>query len=100
MRGWVQVPQLMAHGMRHDLFQRLLQVFAQCAAHADQGILQGRLQHVGDALFQQVVDLALHLMQDALRQALLDGVPVRLRGGRQGGRGGAYFAVSDYALAR
>lgn len=40
--------------------------------------LQGRLQHVGDALFQQVVDLALHLVQDALGQACFDGVPVGL----------------------
>ena len=70
--------QLMAHRMRHDLLQRLLQVFAQSAPHADQGVLQGRLQDMGDALFQQMVDLALHLMQDALRQPLFDGVPVGL----------------------
>lgn len=72
------MPQFMAHGMRDDLLQRLLQIFTQGAAHADQGVLQGRLQDVGDALFQQMVYLALHLVQDALRQPLFDGVPVGL----------------------
>lgn len=77
----MQMPQLMADRMRHDLLQRLLQVFAQRPPHADQGVLQRGLQDVGDALFQQVVDLALDLMQDALGQARFDGVPVGLGGG-------------------
>ena len=70
--------QFMADRMRDDLFQRLLQVCAQGSPHADQGVLQCRLQDVGDALFQQMVDLALHLMQDALCQPLFDGIPVGL----------------------
>ena len=89
--------QFMAHRMRDNLFQRLLQVFAQGAAHADQGVLQGRLQDVGDALFQQMVDLALYLVQDALREPLFDGVPVGLSYARwqcrrflDGGRGGSW----------
>ena len=35
LRGWVQMSQFMTDRMRHNLLQRLLQVFAQGAAHAD-----------------------------------------------------------------